>query len=191
MLRLLATPKTRPTFPAKTCSVISRKDTRISSIARCDLGSHYTVKCDRERCQSLNRSGFNWRHLAYGSVQQGRSKAVTHHVNYSFIIIFMLTRWRDFRQNSWKPRSAPGRGALLPTAFFPSFRPASAKLTNRGGTEKLFYENENFTHNKFDEPVVPPWRDSRATSRRSGGCLLCAFAGSSSGLCSRLRPLQP
>jgi hypothetical protein len=58
-----------------------------------------------------------------------------------------LTSWRDFPK-LLKARSGSGRGAS-PDSFFPSFRPAVAELTV-GGTER-FYENEKFTHEKFDK----------------------------------------
>ena len=46
----------------------------------------------------------------------------------------------------------PGEGAS-PDSFFPSFRSAIAKSTI-GGRERLFYENESFTHKKFNKPLA-------------------------------------
>jgi hypothetical protein len=43
--------------------------------------------------------------------------------------------------------------ALLPTASFP--RSDLQRQDSQSGEQKgLFYENEKFTHNKFDEPVA-------------------------------------
>jgi hypothetical protein len=67
----------------------------------------------------------------------------------------------------------PGGGAS-PDSFFPSFRPAVAQLTRRG-TESLFYENENFTHKKFDEPVACA---ACVPSHSARFRLFCAFAPS-------------
>src|SRR5262249_10579700 len=71
----------------------------------------------------------------------------------------------------------PGEGAS-PDSFFPSFRPAVAQSTNRGGTERLFYEDKNFTHAKFDQLLAVALH---APSHSVRVRLLCAFAASGSG----------
>jgi hypothetical protein len=94
-----------------------------------------------------------------------------------------------FRKISRNQGLNPGEGAS-PDSFFPSFRPAVAQSTNREKRKGLLHENENFSHNKFSEPLVPPTREGRRPSYSARARLLCAVADSASGVSRRLRRQQ-
>ena len=76
----------------------------------------------------------------------------------------------------------PGEGPS-PDSFFPSFRRGSRTINQSAAKKGLFYENENFIHNKFDESVVPPLREGPWTSHpaRPRRRMACAFADGSGG----------
>src|SRR5215472_15950400 len=75
---------------------------------------------------------------------------------------FELTTRRDFWQNLSSPRSGSGRGRFSRQPF--SLVQTYSRTINQSGERKgFFYENKNFTHGKFHEPLVPPLRDSPGT----------------------------
>jgi hypothetical protein len=60
-----------------------------------------------------------------------------------------LTSWQGFAK-LFKARSESGRGAS-PDSFF-LFQTCSRRINHRATGKGLFYENEKFTHKKFDKP---------------------------------------
>ena len=78
-------------------------------------------------------------------------------------VILILTSWRDFLQGFEKSRPESGRGRFS-RQFLSLVQTCRRTINQSGGTERLLYENENFTHNKFDKPVVPPLREDRGAS---------------------------
>ena len=89
-------------------------------------------------------------------------------VNSAVCVTIYLAMWRDFWQ------AYPGESASA-DSFFPSFRPAIAQISQSG--ESVFYENQNFTQKKFDEPVARQACISTDPAR-----LACAFAAGGSCL---------
>ena len=69
------------------------------------------------------------------------------------ITIFILPSWRDFWQKVWKPRSESERGRFSRQLL--SLVQTSSHTINQSGERKdLSYENKNYTHRKFDEPLT-------------------------------------
>src|SRR5437763_1613349 len=89
---------------------------------------------------------------AYNSVQRSRPKAVTHRPFQPSASQFFLDKLARFFANP-KARSESGKGRFS-RRLLSLFRPAVAELARSGERRGLFYENENFTYKKFNEPLT-------------------------------------
>ena len=65
----------------------------------------------------------------------------------------VLTSWRNFLQDFETPRSESGRERFS-RQLLSLFQTCSRTINQSGAQKPLFYENENFTHNKFDETLA-------------------------------------
>src|SRR6266581_359459 len=73
-------------------------------------------------------------------------------------VIFVLAKLARFWQDLQKPRFESGRERFS-RQLLSLFQTGSSRINQSGGWKGLFDENENFTQNTFDEPLVSPLRE--------------------------------